>query len=56
LDDFNRLYKEDPKRLNLRDNVKKWLPIHHAAFKGKENIIQFIIDKEKSNLHDLITV
>jgi len=53
LEDFKRLYKEDPKRLNLRDNVKKWLPIHHAAFKGKKNIIQFIIENEKSNLYGL---
>lgn len=50
VEEFQRLYNEDPRRLFLKDNSRNWLPIHYAAFKSKLKIIDFIIDKCKSNI------
>ncbi|CAF0715061.1 unnamed protein product [Brachionus calyciflorus] len=50
LDEFRRLYNEDPRRLLLKDNAKNWLPIHYAAFKSKLKILDFIIEKCKPSI------
>lgn len=44
LDEFKRLYYEDPRRLMARDNIKNWIPLHHAAFKNKIKIMDFILN------------
>ena len=44
LDEFKRLYYEDPRRLLTKDNIKNWIPLHHAAFKNKINIMDFILN------------
>jgi len=43
LDEFKRLFFEDPRRLNVKDNIKNWIPLHYAAFKNKIKILDFIL-------------
>ena len=50
LEEFKRLYYENPSRLYLKDHRKEWLPIHYAAAKSRIKIIEFILEKSgKSN-------
>ncbi|XP_070195077.1 transient receptor potential cation channel subfamily A member 1-like isoform X2 [Littorina saxatilis] len=42
LDEFEKVYKADPKRLKATDN-KGQTPLHAAAAKGHRNIVDFII-------------
>jgi transient receptor potential cation channel subfamily A member 1 len=44
LDEFKKLYYQDPTRLYLKDNNRHWLPIHYATLKSKIKIIEFIIE------------
>lgn len=50
LDNFKRLYDENPSRLNLIEPIKGWLPIHYAASKGKTSIISFILSKSREDM------
>ena len=47
LDEFKRLFYQDPTRLLLKDNAKTWLPIQYAVFKNKIKIIDFIIENSE---------
>ncbi|XP_052283274.1 transient receptor potential cation channel subfamily A member 1-like isoform X2 [Dreissena polymorpha] len=44
LEEFRRLYENDPSRLSVRDG-KGLCPIHKAAEFGRLNILQFIVDQ-----------
>ncbi|XP_052283272.1 transient receptor potential cation channel subfamily A member 1-like [Dreissena polymorpha] len=44
LEEFQRLYENDPSRLSVRDG-KGLCPIHKAAEFGRLNILQFIVDQ-----------
>ncbi|XP_077991580.1 transient receptor potential cation channel subfamily A member 1-like [Glandiceps talaboti] len=52
LDEFRRIYKKHPERLNIEDS-KGARAIHHAAGRNKVNIIEFILEhKEDINVID----
>lgn len=44
LDEFQRLYKNDPKRLNTKD-AKGFTVAHKAAESGRVNVLEFIRNK-----------
>ena len=50
IDEFKRLYYEKPSLLYLKDEKKKWLPIHYAAFNSKIKIIEFILEKSDARM------
>jgi ankyrin repeat protein len=50
VDQFKRLYEEDPTRLYLRDNRKNWMPIHYAVSKSKISTIKFILEKSEPQM------
>lgn len=51
-DEIKKLFEMNPLSLHARDPVKGWLPIHHAASKGKINIISFILSKSDEEMID----
>ena len=52
LDEFKRLFEQDPTRLLLKDNAKSWLPIQYAVFKNKVKVIDFIIDNSEAGKNE----
>ena len=43
LDEFKKVYQQEPSKLELKDKIKSWLPIHYAASKSRIQIIEFIL-------------